>query len=297
MNDLAAVTERIETAFPRLSPQLKQAARYVIEQPDDVALSSMRRVAAHAGVHPATMVRLARALSYAGYTALREPFRQHLRGERRYAARARELVASGAASETTALLREIAVQDAANIERSFAGLSAERFSSAVEALQSARLVYVVGLRKCFPVAHYFYYAYQMFRDNAVLAGTRGGLLADDLRTIDAADAMLVFSFSRYTRDTIKAAEHAAARGARVVAITDSRVSPLAASAACVLIAEKTSPSFFGSLVGALSLAQALIAGLVARGGSEAISKLGATERHLDVFDTYWENAPTREAPA
>ena len=85
MNDFAAVTGRIEAAFPDLSPRLRQAARYVIDRPDEVALSSMRRVAAGAGVHPSTMVRLARALAFPGYGALREPFRQHLRGERRYA--------------------------------------------------------------------------------------------------------------------------------------------------------------------------------------------------------------------
>jgi DNA-binding MurR/RpiR family transcriptional regulator len=70
---------------------------------------------------------------------------------------------------------------------------------------------------------------------------------------------------------------------------------LAASARHVLVTAKRSPSFFGSLVGALSLAQALIAALVARGGGEAIAALGETERHLDAFDTYWEGASTRRA--
>lgn len=297
MNDLAAVTEHIETVFPSLSPQLRQAARYVLDRPDDVALSSMRRVAARAGVHPSTMVRLAQALAFPGYTALREPFRQYLRGERRYAARARDLVARGAAVETAALLREVADLDVENIGRTFEALTADGFAAAVEALYAARRVHVVGLRKCFPVAHYFHYAYHMFRDNAVLVGTRGGLLTDELRTMSGGDAMLAISFSRYTRDTVKAAKHAAARGAVVIAITDSRVSPLATCATHVLIAAKESPSFFGSLVGALSLAQALIASLATRGGDDTVATLGETERHLDQFGTYWEDAPIREAQA
>ncbi len=294
MTDLACVTERIEAAYPSLSPQLRQAARYLLDRPDDVALSSMRRVAARAGVHPSTMVRLAQALSFPGYIALRDPFREHLRGERGYAARARHLVSRGAGGEAAALLREVAALDVGNIEHTFDGIAGEEFAAAVEALHAARRIYVVGLRKCFPVAHYFHYACHMFRDDVLLLSTRGGLLTDELRAVDGRDTMLAISISRYTRDTVKAARHVAKCGARVVAITDSRVSPLAVCAAHVLVAAKESPSFFGSLVGALSLSQALVAALVTRGGDAAIETLDNTERHLDAFEVYWDDGSAGE---
>ena len=59
MVELVQVTDRIEAEFPRLSPQLKRAARYVLDSPDDVALSSMRALATRADVHPSALVRLA----------------------------------------------------------------------------------------------------------------------------------------------------------------------------------------------------------------------------------------------
>ena len=65
--DYAAVKQRLEDAFPGLSPQLRQAARFVLDRPEDVALHSMRQLASRAGVHPSTMVRLARAPDYPGY--------------------------------------------------------------------------------------------------------------------------------------------------------------------------------------------------------------------------------------
>ena len=302
MSELAAVIARIEAAFSGLSPQLRQAARYMLKRPDEVALSSMRRAAKQAGVHPSTMVRLARALSYPGYNDLREPFRQHLRGERRYEARARglltrRLLARGAATGTATLLAEIAALDSTNVEQSFSDVKPEDFASAVDILHSARTIYVVGLRKCYPVAHYFHFAYRMFRDNAVLAASPGGLLVDGLRGIGPHDALLSTSVSRYTRDTVLATERAAESGAKVIVITDSLVSPLAAFATHALVATIESPSFFGSLVGPMALSQALIAGLVARGGSEAIAALGKTERHLDAFGTYWEPAPDWERQA
>ena len=59
--DFATLSKRIAETFPRLSLRLQRAARHVLESPDDMALMSMRGLAASAAVHPSTMVRLARA--------------------------------------------------------------------------------------------------------------------------------------------------------------------------------------------------------------------------------------------
>ncbi|GAB6054061.1 hypothetical protein JCM17960_28810 [Magnetospira thiophila] len=72
--DFEAVCHQIEKTFARLSPQLKQAARFALDHPDDVALQSMRRLSAMAAVHPSTMVRLVKELGLDGYTAFQEPF-------------------------------------------------------------------------------------------------------------------------------------------------------------------------------------------------------------------------------
>ena len=77
--DFAALSKNIAEKFPRLSPQLQRAARHVLDRPDDVALMSMRRLATSAGVHPSTMVRLARAFEFLSYNDFREPFQQRLR--------------------------------------------------------------------------------------------------------------------------------------------------------------------------------------------------------------------------
>ena len=294
MDSLATVTERIEALYLGLSPQLRQAARYLLEEPEDVALNSMRRVAARAGVQPATMVRLARALDFPGYGELREPFRAHLRGERGYAQRARALFAHGGASASGTLLQSAASHDLANIQQTYDELAPERFAAIVAVLAEARRLYVVGLRKCYPLAAYFHYAYDMFADNMVLAASRGGLLTDALKPIAAGDALLAIGFRRYTRETVQAVALARHRGASVVAITDSRLSPLAV-ADHVLVAAKASPSFFGSLVGALALIQALIAGLVRHAGADAIAHLAETEHYLDSFATYWEGAQMTES--
>ena len=74
------VMDRLTEAYPALSPQLKRAAKYVLDRPAEVAVNSMRRVAAAAQVAPSSMLRLAKTLGYPSYEAFRRPFQDSVRG-------------------------------------------------------------------------------------------------------------------------------------------------------------------------------------------------------------------------
>src|SRR3546814_1210535 len=75
------LSDRIVSVFDSLPAQLQAAARYVLDRPREVALLSMREQARQAGVQPATMTRLAKALGLGGYDELRQAYADALRGE------------------------------------------------------------------------------------------------------------------------------------------------------------------------------------------------------------------------
>lgn len=294
--DFESVSQRIADAFPRLSPQLQRAARHVLDHPDDVALMSMRRIAANAGVHPSTMVRLARAFDYASYNRFREPFQHRLRGRNAtYLDRARTLQARGSGGATSDLVDEILETAIANLRDGFDHNGVDALSACAEALGKARRVYVVGLRGCFPVAFFFHYVYRMFRDNAVLLDGRGGTFADELRVLGPGDIVLAISVDPYTHETVRAVEYAKRQGGTALVLTDSPVSPLARNADHVIIVGTESPSFFHSIAPAMALAEALVILMVARGGRKALDSIAESEGQLDDFDAYWhrEEPPRR----
>ena len=133
--DFTAFTQRIADAFPGLSPQLQQAARHVLDNPDDVALMSMRRLAGMAKVHPSTMVRLARAFDFESYTGFREPFQQRLRERNAgYLDRARNLQARDVGGRASTLVAEILETDIANLHASFDGDSGRKLIACAEIL-------------------------------------------------------------------------------------------------------------------------------------------------------------------
>lgn len=291
----AALTREIEARFGTLSPKLRQAARHVLRRPDDVALKSMRQLAADAGVQPATMVRLARALGFGAFEELRRPFADRLRhgAETAYGARARALQARGTGpgedgGRFGALVRESFERDVENLRLTYEGIDADAFEACAARLTAARNVHVTGLRSAFAVAYFFDYACRVFGTSTELLDGRGGTLTDGLRGIGPEDAVLACSFEPYTRETVEVVRFAGRRGAAIVAITDSPLSPIARQAAHALVVGCESPSFFQSLVGAVSVVQLLVALLIARGGDAALSALAESEAQLRAFSAYWE---------
>ncbi|MBT3238575.1 MAG: MurR/RpiR family transcriptional regulator [Rhodospirillaceae bacterium] len=292
--EFATFTKRIADAFPDLSPQLQVAARHVLDRPDDVALMSMRALAASAGIHPSTMVRLAKAFGCDSYKKFRTPFQERLRVlPKGYLARARSLQERGTEGEET-LTQEVLSANLANLRDTFSINSFEKFEASAQAISNARRVYVVGMRGVFPVAYFFHYTYSMFRDNAVLLDSRGGAFSDDLRHFGKDDVIFAISFAPYTFETVRAVEFACEHGGTAIAMTDSPVSPLAKNAEHVLIVKNESPSFYHSVAAAVTATEELIALMMVEGGQQALKSIEESEQQLEGFQAYWRQNPKKK---
>ena len=278
---------KMEETFDRLSPQLKRAARYVMENPDDVALYSMRQLAAQADVHPSTMVRLARELGFEGHAQFQEPFQERLRSKPKvtYVGDARDLQQH---SDMTALVEELfQVECSAFQDMNATGLPLQ-IVEAADVLCNARNIFVVGVRSVFPAVFYFHYACRMFTNNVHLVGGHGGTFADHLRGIGQGDVVLATSFMPYSRHTVRAVDYAKERGAKIIAVTDSAVSPIARSDDTMkIIVGNESPSLFHSIVPAMTVIEALVMVMIARGGEDVLKALEDSEEQLNGFDAYW----------
>jgi DNA-binding MurR/RpiR family transcriptional regulator len=284
--DKRAVDKLIEEQYLSLPPALQRAARYVIDHPKTIALNSMRTVATEAGLQSSTMHRLARQLGFDGYDALRTIYRDWLHDAGSFAQRATALQQRGARDETENLVRELVQADSGNLMAMLQPTTLDAIRIATDVLAAARHIYVVGLRSLFPAAFYFHYACGMFQHNTVLLSGTAGTFADDLRRGGPEDVMLVFSYEPYARDTILAVRFARERGLRIVSVTDSVVSPIAAEAAALIVAGNATPSLFPSVLPALSIAQTLVALLVASGGRASLEEIEKSESQLREFAVY-----------
>ena len=72
------VIQRLRQEIPALPKKLAMAARYAVDQPERIALNSMRSSAKSVGVTSTTMLRLARQLGYDSYEDFRASFQTQL---------------------------------------------------------------------------------------------------------------------------------------------------------------------------------------------------------------------------
>lgn len=285
--DKRTVDKQIEAQFADLPPMLQRAARFALDHPHAIALHSMRAVAAEAGLQASAMHRLARQLGFDGYEALRDVYRQWLAQDGgSFAQRATALQQRGRPDQTEQLVHELVQSDGRNLQQLAQPGVLAAIRQARDILIRARRVFVVGLRSLHPPAFYFNYACGMFRGNTTLLSGMGGIFADELRHASREDALVVFSSAPYARDTVAAVRFAHEQGIQIISITDSPVSPIAASAAAAIIVPNATPSLFPSVVPALEVAQALVALLVASGGQASLDEIRKSEAQLRDFAVY-----------
>ncbi|SHH75154.1 MurR/RpiR family transcriptional regulator [Pollutimonas bauzanensis] len=279
----------IEARFDKLTPKLQCAARHVLDAPNDIALHSMRAVASHAKLQPATMLRLARELGFENYGEFRSIYMDWLSGQNKtFYMRAADLRQRSAKADKQGLLSEFFLTEASNLDETFGPKNAKGFKVAQKILDESKEIYIFGQRSLFPAAYYLHYACAMFASNTTLLTGVGGTFADELRRIGKDDVLVAFSFHPYALSSIAAIEFVRQRGAKIIAITDSPVSPIATGTSVTLLTPTASPSLFPSVVPAVAVAQALAALMIASGGEERLEEIANSEAQLRHFNVLKE---------
>lgn len=279
--------QTLAARFDSLPAQLQKAARWIEAHPHDAALLSMREQAGRAGVQPATMTRLAQALGYDGYDTVRALHADALRH-----ARQPGLVATAARrNKLQAGTREAAAQvmvqhGAAQIGALGDPATLTALAQAASLMAGAGRIFCLGMRSSHAVAWHVWYALSLISDRAVLLDGVGGVGFDALVQARESDVLFVCGVAPYTRAVVEAVMQARARGLRVIALTDSPLSPLISQGEPALIVPTDSASFLHSMAPAFTLAEVLVA-LLARGDDPALlARLDGLDRQLAAFNTY-----------
>jgi DNA-binding MurR/RpiR family transcriptional regulator len=257
--DFAALRTLIVARVGRLPRRLAQVATYALENPDEIAFGTAAGIAAAAGVQPSTLVRFSQALGYQGFSDLQDVFRARLR-ERvpTYDERLRQMREHGHAASKAGVLLDGFSEAAA---RSIADLRAKAdpaaLDRAVDLLAAAETIYLLGLRRSFPITAYMAYAFGKLGVRNILVDGIAGLGAEQVSFISPRDAILAVSFTPYASETVTLAQSAKSRGAKVVSITDSIFSPLAPMADAWLEIVEANFEGFRSMAATLALAMTL----------------------------------------
>ncbi len=251
------LAKAITEAYPQLPARLQDIARFALENPDALALGTVARIARDARVPPSAVVRFAMALGFAGFTDLQNVYRERLVARSAtYRERIEQLRRDG--RDRGSVMAPVVAAAIADLERLREHEHPELLREAAGLLLSAGTVFLLAQRRAFPVAGYLAYALAQLELPALLLDNVGGMLRQQTAAIGDDDVLVVASFRNYSPEVIEAADACAARGVRVIAITDQPVSPLARSARLRFDVGDDLAQPFRSLVAPLCVAQALV---------------------------------------
>ena len=259
MEQSGDIISRINEKFPHMSKGHKAIAAFILEHYDQAAFMTAARLGRRLHVSESTVVRFASGIGYSGYPQMQAELAARVTSRLNAVDRMGIRYAGRSQSE---VIESVLTGDMDNIRATTESLDPAAFDAAVDILLNAKTVYVLGIRSCAPLAEFLSFYLNMIRGGIVLLKTASlSEVFEQMLRIGGEDAIVGISFPRYSMRTLKALEFANDRNARVVTITDSIHSPMCLYSSCNLFAASDMVSIVDSLVGPLSVINALVVSL------------------------------------
>jgi DNA-binding MurR/RpiR family transcriptional regulator len=251
---------RITAQFPDLPRQLQRIARFALDAPEDFALGTAAQLAEQIGVQPSALVRFANAVGCDGFAELRQLFRTQLRAQtltyRERIARLRSRAPDQTSPE--AVFRAQVGQAVEGLHRFQHAVDEGSLAQAVNLIATASQVHLLAARRSFPVAAYLAYALNQLEVRTHLLDGVGGMNREFAARIRSDEVLIAISFRNYTGEAVEIADNCTRRGTPVIAITDSKLSPLVRASMLSFAIGDDGGAAFRSLVEPIVLAQSLV---------------------------------------
>ena len=279
---------RLVTELDRLTPEVRKAATFVLENPNEIGVSSIREIAMAADVKPNTLVRMARVLGFDGYEGFREPFREEIRrGAVSFPDRARWLQSLSQSGMLGSLYADMVDSALRNIEETFAGIDGTALKSAADDIWASRQVFVLGVGVNNSNAGNFTYLASTGMEQFHRIPRPGSTAVDDLARADKRDVLIAITCKPYRSEVVQAVRIAREQGLTVIGISDSPASPVVAGSQHGFVVAVDTPQFFPSSVSTIALLETLLSFVIASADSEIVERVEKFHQRRHELGIYW----------
>ena len=282
------------TIISQMSPQFSKGQRlianYIVNHFDKAAFMTAFKLGTTVGVSESTVVRFASEVGFSGYPELQKALQELIRNKLTTVQR---MDVTSDQLENGNVLARVLGKDIEKIRRTLEETSERDFAGAVDAICSAKTIYILGVRSSSALATFLsFYFNHIFSDVRLINTNSRSEMFEHIMRIGEGDVFIGFSFPRYSKRTVQAAHYARANGAKVIALTDTGKAPIADAAHFLLMARSDMISFVDSLVAPLSMVNALIVAVGLKKREEVSRTYELLERiwgEYEVFETRGED--------
>lgn len=274
----------MEANLRRLSKGHKKIAAYITENYDKAAFMTAAALGNKVGVSESTVVRFATEMGFKGYPELQRELQQMIKSKLTAVQRmevSESLIGDGD------IISSVLSGDIELIRETAERTSRTDFQNAVQEINRARRIYILGVRSSAALASFLAFYFNLVFDSVVLVDTSSASeMFEQMFRIGEEDVCIAISFPRYSKQTVSALRFIADRGAKIIAVTDTEKSPIALYANHLLVARSDMASVVDSLTAPLSLINALIVGVTLSRREEVYNNFNKLEGIWDEYQVY-----------
>lgn len=284
MNNDKDLLKLIENKYSSFSKSHKKIADYILKNSDKVAYMTAAKLGETVGISDSTVVRFAVEIGFEGYPEFLKRLREVVSGKLTSIQRI-EITSSTLSKED--VLDNVINSDIDKLKKTLINIDKEAFNNAISTILKAKTIYIVGVRSSASLASFLGFYFNLMFDNVKLIHTNSvSEMFEQILNISKDDVIIGISFPRYSRRTLNALQYAKKNGSKIVAITDSNMSPLTLVADYSLIARSDMASFADSLVAPLSLINAIIVAIAMSKPEEISNTFTKLENIWDEYEVY-----------
>lgn len=262
----------------------RRIATYIVENYDKTAFLTANALGKAVGISESTVVRFATELGYDGYPGFQKAMQEAVMTRLTSAER---LEPSNNGFEND-VLSSVLRSDAEKLYQTAEIIDHKGFLEAVKMISEAKRIFLIGSLWEAGLVNFLGHSLNfVFQDVHVLISSGERELFEQIMHAHAGDVAIVFAFSKHSSISEKMIQFFRDAGVAIVAITNSRLSPIGKLSDVTLVAKSDSVSFVDSLVAPLSVVNALLVAL----SSEKETEL---QNNLDKIEHIWEEYHVNE---
>jgi len=278
------ILSTIHNRMATFSKGQKRIANYIAVSYDKAAFMTANKLGKMVNVSESTVVRFAVELGFDGYPSMQKALQDVVRNKLTAVQRI------GVANDRFGnqdVVSTVLHSDMESIRMTSESLDRAALGRAVDTINHAKHIYIVGVRSSAAIALYMSFYFRNIFDNVRLVeSTATSEMIEQMLHVGSGDVVIGISLPRYSSRTVKALEFARDCGAEVIVITDSTDAPAAKIAHHVLLAKSDMVSVVDSLVAPMSLVNALIVAIGQRKEQEMSRIFENLEKIWEEYEVY-----------
>jgi DNA-binding MurR/RpiR family transcriptional regulator len=241
--DLKAFLQQLDHSYESFTPSYKKIASYIMLNYKYIPMLSLESMSHNIGISDATIVRFCQHIGYHGYTDMKNMLSNMINADDyndvdRLTKTIQEI---GKENKDYA---QIFNQELINLKDAISNIDTKSIHHAATIMDHSEKVYVMGLGSSTIIANFIYYHLDRLNVNCKLIQYGGLGLFETISNISSKDVLLIASYPRYSKDSLKALKVARENGAQTILITDKLSNCLTDYAHCTIAAPSENNIYF-----------------------------------------------------